>query len=357
MIMPEVASLILSALLQIGPPLHPADDMPRLTSWQLTREKVGAHVFADGTFRVDGDQDVKGAQVNLLFCDGARKVRESFVVGIGDLRRGQPTRFHLEAEHVQNFSRLILQLRVGDRRLEYVANDLNRTPFPRKPGSPRLVSSATVKAIPGDSSGRLQLSLEVSNVGDGLAEDVVATLMLPEERWEPDSRIRILLPEPILPRTQNCYRIELSGAPTPITVGVKLAWLSEVGPPIPEVQECSREFGLGRCRILRLTDGSVCVSGMIQNGLTKPVEGVKVTFSLGSRNHILTFREQFAPYQMRRFEFCLAECPSFDECSYLVAYKDSRGMTLGQADPEPPEVSCVSTIPLETPEKTKHADP
>lgn len=352
-----IVPFVLSALQQAVPPADPADRVPRLSSWQLARERFGARVIADGILKYEGDEDLKDARLTLLYYDGARKVRESPAAQIGDLKKGKSTRFHVETEQVQNFSRFVLQLEVGDRRLEYVGNDVTRAPLPRKPGTPRLTSIATIEAVPGNSSGKVLISLNISNAGESEAQDVVATLLFPKAPPELVPRIRVLLPEPILPGTRNLYRIEVSLVPNPSDVGVTLAWLSEVGPSLPEVAESSPEFGLGRCRILRLTDGSVRVSGTVRNGLTKPVEGVKVTFTLGSRNHVLHFREPFAPYQIRRFEFYLPECPPMDDCSYTIAYKDSRWITSGQAEPELPQVSRVSSAPLETRERTKDTRP
>jgi hypothetical protein len=110
----------------------------------------------------------------------------------------------------------------------------------------------------------------------------------------------------------------------------------------PDPIGAAPEVEVGRCRLARLSDGAVRVTGMVRNGRPNAVKEVDVVFKLGGKSHHLRIPETLRAGALRAIEFHVAGAGTVDEYTYSAAYavaKDPKD----EAPPRLPSARRISS--------------
>jgi hypothetical protein len=299
-----------------------AEPAPEFTKFDFARERVGHKLIADATLANPLAADLADVRVTAIYYDQDRELRRSKPVTLPKVARGAAVSFKVEADQVPNFNRYEVYVEYAGKTKAYVGNDPLKPPALKKAAPPKLSALHAKDTPPATFPGDVAVALTVRNLGESEAHEPTAVLtFLGGSGVVHTARVRL---EPTVGAGhEDAYLLTVPGVPNYAAMRAGLAWLAAEGPTLAEGGAPPRELGLGKVRVVRLTDGSARITGLLRNGLEKTVQNVLVTFRLGRVSAALTAEGPLKPGAQRAFEVYAPEGPAFDAIGYDLKFEEA----------------------------------
>jgi len=310
-------TFLLWALVQV-------DAAPEFTKFDFARERVGHRLIADATLANPLSTDLTDVRVTAIYYDQDRELRRSKPVTIPKIARGGAASFKVEADQVPNFSRYEVYLEYAGKTRAYAGSDPLKPPTHRKSEPGKLSAVAAGDTPPRSFPGEVAVALTLRNLGGAEAHEPTAVLTFLSATGVVHTE-RVRLDAEVKAGYENAYLLTVPGVPSYAAMRAGLAWLAAEGPTMGDGGAPPKELGVGKVRVVRLTDGSARVTGILRNGLDRPVQNVTVTFRLGRVSAALTEGGVLKPGTERTFEVYAPECPGFDSLGYDLKFEDGAG--------------------------------
>jgi hypothetical protein len=201
----------------------------------------------------------------------------------------------------------------------------------------------------------------VKNAGETEADDPTLRLvftgrtgMVVHQAWV---RLDLELP----PATLAGYEVVVPGVPEHASVKATLISMVADGLSLGDsAPALAKEVALRKCRVDRMSAGVARVSGLLFNGMAKPVSGVQAVFQLGRLEVPYALPGVLAPGESRSFEVFVPDCPPIETAGFTLGFEDAtKGAvqppraTVRRASSEILNVGQVRIPPV--PEKTAEA--
>jgi hypothetical protein len=296
---------------------------PEFLRFEFSREKVRNRVTADAQLRNGLAVDLDGARLTITYWDGDREVRVSNTLHLARIAAGAVLPVKVETELVEKFDRFEVVLVSGDRRFTYMGTDLGRPPELLKAPPARLEASLAGETRPTKFPGDLVLQAAVRNVGVSKASEHGLLVLLLDAAGRPVHAAWVRPGGDLDPATEDVLQATLPDVPDYASARVSAACVVADVPVPPDPIGASSDVEIGRCRLARLSDGAVRVTGMLRNGRSGAVKGVEAGFRLGGKTHVLRIPETLRAGALRPFEFHVAGAGKVEEYTYSVAYGDA----------------------------------
>lgn len=316
--------------------LAPQEAAPIFTKFEFSRERAGHKVKVDAVLESTLSVDLDNVRIRATYFDHDREVRVSNTAEIAKLPPGRPTPVRIEAEQVEKFDNYLVVLEAGDHLFHYVGSDLGKPPSLRLLPAPQLEAIRRSETRPKLFPGTLSLTLAVRNGGVTRALEPTAVVTLLDPGSRPVETCYVRLAGMLEAGIEETYEITVPRAREHASVRIALTSLLFDVPCQQEQLTSAPEFQVGRCRLVRLRDGSARMTGMVKNGLDRPIRRVTVTFQVAGLRHAVAFREPLPPGAPRAFEFTIPKCPPIEEgYSYGVDYEEAPAATRVEVESAP----------------------
>ena len=298
---------------------------PAFTKFEFARERIEHKVTVDAVLSNPSGKDLADVAVTSVYYDGAKELRRSRTARIAKIAAGASAAFRLEAEQVPNFSRYEVYVEAGGRTRVYSGDA--KQPFPTlKKSEPAKLTIASHSA---DGS---RVTLVVRNSGESEAEEPTAVF--------PARKTWVRLDRAVPPATEDTFELTLADAGEP-----SIAWLAAEGLTLPDGAADEKKVTLRQVRIIRLTDGTARITGVVKNGLAGAVDKVTAGFRLGKKEAPYTLPGGLKPGESRPFEHYVPECGPFDAAGFDLSYSEGDAVPAG--GPAPPTAKRIGSKKIE----------
>lgn len=298
------------------------DVVPEFTKVEFARERVGHKVIADATFVNLLQTELRDATVTAIYFDSERELKRSKPATIDRLPAGASTKVHLEAVNLPNFTRYEVIVESGKQRWVYLGEDADHPPMISRAGAARLLLLSVKDQRPAAFPGTGTVVISVKNTGESAARVPTAVLTYRAKGGTVVQKLHLRLPEAIAGDTIDTFELTVPRVPEYATLDVAPACVAqEISAPADSQFE-QDVVAVRQCRIGRLSNGTVVVTGQIRNGLKKPVERVTVTFQLGKKELPLS-SPSIKPGAVWPFDLYVPDCPPIDGSSYGLDYTEA----------------------------------
>jgi hypothetical protein len=321
--------------------------VPEFTRFEFARERIGHKLTAEATLANVLAQDLADVRVVAVYYDGAGELRRSKPVTVSRIASGASASFVLEAEQVPNFSRYEVWVEYAGRARVYVGTDPKRPPQPKRAEPPKLYAFAANDTPPSKFPGEAVVALTVRNTGELEAQEPTAILSFEDSGGAVVHRVRVRLDAQIRPATEDTFILQVPAVPEYAAMKASLAWLAAEGLTLAEPAADAKEVVVRECRIVRLTDGSARVTGVLHNPTADPVERIVVTLKLGKVQAQVAVPGRLKGGARRPFEHYAPDCPPFESAGYGLAYADAEGEGVDAPAGAAPAVKRLGTQPIE----------
>jgi hypothetical protein len=301
---------------------RPQDVVPEFSKFEFARERVGHKVVADATLVNLTQAEIRDVKLTGIFFDSERELRRSMPVQIDRIAAGGSGNVHLEALNLPNFSRYEVIVESGAQRWVYMGEDPTHPPMISRAGAARLVLLSVRDQRPSAFPGTDIVRISVRNTGESAARVPTAVVTYRAKGGAVVQRLHVRLPETIAGDTVDTFDLTVPCVPEYVTLDVlPVCVAQEISAPADSQFE-TEVVAVQKCKIGRLSNGTVVVTGQIRNGLKKPLEKVTVMFQLGKKEVPLV-TAPIQPGGAWSFDFYVPECPPLDGCSYGLDYTES----------------------------------
>jgi hypothetical protein len=296
---------------------------PEFTRFELSRERVRHRVIAEATLANLLAVDLDGVRVTIAFYDGEREVRRSPTAHLGKIPTGRSAALSLETEQVEKFDRFEVLVESGDRRFVYRGRDPARPPELLRAPPPRVEVASLREARPERFPGTARVVAAVRNAGVNPAREPDLSLEFLDAAGRTVRAVRVRLGAVIEPSSEESFEVTVPDCPDYAAVRAAAACAVGDVPIPPDPFQRLEELEIGQCRLVRMTDGSVRVTGMIRNGLSRAVRKVVIAFRLGGVEHPLALAGALAPGEVRPFEGWAIGAGAVDGYAYAVSFEEA----------------------------------
>ena len=296
---------------------------PEFTRFELSRERVRHRVVAEATLANLLAVDLDGVRVTIAFYDGEREVRRSPTAHLGKISAGRSAALTLETEQVEKFDRFEVLVESGDRRFVYRGRDPTRSPELLRAPPPRVEVASLAEERPSRFPGAVRVIAAVRNSGVTPAREPDLALEFLDAAGRAARAVRVRLGAAIEPSSEASFEVTVPDCPEYASVRAAAACAVGDVPIPPDPFQRLAELEIGQCRLVRMTDGSVRVTGMIRNGLSDAVRKVVVAFRVGGVEHPLALEGALAPGEVRPFEGWVTGAGAVDGYTYTVSFEQA----------------------------------
>ncbi len=348
--------------------LRTQDVPPEFSKFEFARERIEHKVSADVVLVNRARTELTELRVTILFYDQDREVKRSKAQTVARIAPGGSAAFKIETVQVENFSRYEVLVEQGRKQRLYLGSNPERPPLLKKAEPAKLALTASQDTPPAAAPGDVALALTVRNAGESDAHEPHAVVTFLDAKNAPVRKVRARLGSMIQAACEDTFEVTVPAVPAYAKAQVALAFLVSELPAWPEGPADAKEVDLRKNRILRFSDGVLCLTGTVRNGLGAAVKGVKATFKIGRESHLVTLEGVLGPGQTRDIELVVPD-PGGDAASFQVGYDDA-GAAAATAPPAAPkavskrtETKVIETAPLvkppavKTPEKPADSGP
>lgn len=321
---------------------------PEFTRFELSRERVRHRVIAEASLANLLAVDLDDVRLTIIFYDGDREVRRSPTAHLGKIPSGRSVPLTVETEQVEKFDRFEVLVESGERRFVYRGRDPTRPPEMLRAPPPRVEIASLREERPERFPGTVRLTAAVRNPGVSPAREPDLVLEFLDPAGRPLRRMRVRLSSSIAPSSEETFEVNLPDCPEFASLRASAACALGDVPIPPDPFQRLPELEIGQCRLVRMTDGSVRVTGMIRNGLPRAVRRVVVTFRLGGTEHPLFLDGTLGSGEVRSFECWVAGAGTVEGYAFTVSFEEAEGPA--PAGPAAaPTVRSLGTRRIETP--------
>lgn len=297
---------------------------PEFTRFELSRERVRHRVIAEASLANLLAVDLDEVRVTIIFHDGDREVRRSPTAHLGKIPSGRSAPLTVETEQVEKFDRFEVLVESGERRFVYRGRDPTRPPEMLRAPPPRVEIAFIREQRPERFPGTVRLTAAVRNPGVSPAREPDLALEFLDPAGRPLRRMRVRLSSAIPPASEETFEVSLPDCPEFVSLRARAACALADVPIPPDPFQRLAELEIGQCRLVRMTDGSVRVTGMIRNGLPRGARRVVVSFRLGGIEHPLSLDGTLGPGEVRPFECWIAGAGTVDGYAYTVCFEEAE---------------------------------
>ena len=288
---------------------------PEFPRFELSRERIRNRVIVDAELRNRLGVDLEAPRLTLVFFDGDREVRRSHTAHLPRLAAGGSVPVKIETEHVEKFGRLEALLESGDRRFVYEGRDLAKPPVLRAPPPPRLETRVRTQTRAGE---ELRAVVELRNLGVARARE---TGLLLAFEGSPAPPLHVRVPD-VEAASEDVIEVVVPSAPPGAVRATAVCAVADIPCP-PDPLGAINEVEVGRCRLVRLSDGTIRITGTLRNGRPSTVEKVVVEFRVGGVTRLLEAPEPLAPGAQRQFELVVAGAGAVEGYTYAMSYGET----------------------------------
>lgn len=319
-----IATLLALALAQ--------EQAPVFTKFAFTRERVEHVVLADVTMHNVTPRQLDFVRVMAVYYDHDRELRRSDVAQILTVASGAETRFRLVAKQVEKFTRYLVLVEHTQGGWVYEGNDPNAPPVPRKRG-PAKLALFSQKAVPPPSfPGVAKLTLVVRNEGESEAFDPTADIAFRDASGREIRRVRVILGDVVKGGHEDTFGVAVAGVGAYAKVDVSLVHLQAEGAAWQEAAPGVKAVEIRRSRLVRLSDGTIRVTGVFQNGMDNSVQNIKAEFTFGPARVTVSVPHVVASGGEWPFEAYVPKGGNLDGASFSLGY-DTAGDKPGSDPP------------------------
>jgi hypothetical protein len=313
---------------------------PEFTRFELSRERVRHRVVAEGTLANLLAVDLTEVRVTIAFYDGDREVRRSPTAHLGTIAAGRSAALNLETEQVEKFDRFEVLVESADRRFLYRGRDPSRPPELLRAPPPRVEVSSVRDIRPERFPGTVRVTAAVRNAGVVPAREPDLALEFSNPPGRAVRTVRVRLGAAIEPSSEETFEVTVPDCPEYASLRASAACALGDVPIPPDPFQRLPELEIGQCRLVRMTDGSVRVTGMVRNGLSRAVRKVVVTFRLGGTQERFAVDATLGPGEVRAFEGWVARAGAVDGYTYEASFEEAEA----GAEPAPPARPGVRSL-------------
>ena len=301
------------------------DIVPEFSKFDFARERVGHKVIADATLVNLTQAEIRDVKLTAIYFDSERELKRSAPGTIGSIPSGGSGKVRLEAVNLPNFSRYEVIVESGAQRWVYMGEDPDHPPMISRAGAARLTVLSAKDQRPAAFPGTGVVTIVVRNLGESPARAPTAVLTYRAKGGAIVQRLHVRLPDTIAGDTIDTFDVTVPRLAEYATLDVLATCVAqEISSPADSQFE-SNIVAVRQCRIGRLSNGTIVVTGQIRNGLKKPLEKVTVTFQLGKKEVPLSTSSRIAPGGSWTIDFYVPDCPPVDGCSYGLDYAEAGG--------------------------------
>ena len=298
------------------------DIVPEFSRFEFARERVGHKVVADATLVNLTQAEIRDVKLTAIYFDSERELKRSAPGRIDSIPAGGSGRARLEAVNLPNFSRYEVIVESGAQRWVYMGEDPDHPPMISRAGAARLTVLSAKDQRPAAFPGTDTVTLVVRNLGESAARAPTAVLTYRAKGGAIVQRLHVRLPDTIAGDTIDTFELSVPRVPEYAALDVLAACVAqEISAPADSPFE-AEVVAVRQCKIGRLSNGTVVVTGQVRNGLKKPLDKVTVTFQLGKKEVPLV-TAPLKPGGTWPFDFYVPDSPPLDGCSYGLDYTEA----------------------------------
>jgi hypothetical protein len=312
------------------------DIVPEFSKFEFARERVGHKVVADATLVNLTQAEIRDVTLTAIYFDSERELKRSAPGRIDSIPAGGSGKARLEALNLPNFSRYEVIVESGAQRWVYMGEDPGHPPMISRAGAARLTVLSAKDQRPAAFPGTGTVTIVVRNLGESAARAPTAVLTYRAKGGALVQRLHVRLPDTIAGDTTDTFEVTVPRVPEYTALDVLAACVAqEISSPADSQFE-TEVVAVRQCRIGRLSNGTVVVTGQIRNGLKKSLDKVTVTFQLGKKEVPLSTTSPVKPGGTWPFDFYIPDCPPLDGCSYGLDYTEAGPDSKpGTGEPQP----------------------